>query len=273
MLYGSDLHRVFHNWWEHAKELYGLGAIRGRATDRSTLYYDPLVAYHHMTKAGGHLLLSHELIGQKPDEARRLFEGAAEFLGWRSIEPLQEAVLDYTTLKGEPSGTIRGLTLAREFGEDAIYAKLKAYAEANYEPVWDRESGEFTWGFGLNEWYPRGQYNASMAVHEAGSSGPFWRLYHEPNLRKFIEPTVCGVDFPNVCLSQAWYDAGRRTLVVSTDAGLPRVAGSATSFRVQNIGRDVRVLIDGRPSEQWAIVDGELEITTTVGEHTILISH
>jgi hypothetical protein len=98
-------------------------------------------------------------------------------------------------------------------------------------------------------------------------------LYHEPNLRKFIEPTVYGVDFPDVYLSQAWYDAGRRTLVVSTDAGLSRAAGSATSFRVQNIGCDVRVLIDDRPSEQWSIVDGDLEITTTVGEHTILISH
>ena len=273
MLYGSGLHRVFHNWWEHAKELYGLGAIQGKATDRSTLYYDPLVAYHHMTKAGGHLLLAHELIGQKPAEARRLFDGAAEFLGWRSLEPLQEASVDYTTLKGEPSGTIRGLTLAREFGEDAIFARLKAHAEANYEPIWDREGGEFTWGFGLNEWYPRGQYNASIAVHEAGSPGAFWRLYHEPNLRKFIEPTVYGVDFPDVCLSQAWYDASQRTLIVSMDAGLPRAAGSATSFRVRNIGRDVRVLIDDQPSAQWSIVDGELEITTTVGEHTILISH
>ena len=273
MLYGSDLHRVFHNWWEHAKELYGLGAIRGKATDYSTLYYDPLVAYHHMTKAGGHLLLAHELVGQKPAEARLLFDGAADFLGWRSLEPHQEGVLDYTTLKGEPSGTIRGLTLAREFGDDAVYAKLKAYAEDNYEPIWDRESGEFTWGFGLNEWYPRGQYNGGIAVHEAGSPGAFWRLYHEPNLRKFTEPTVVGVDFPNVCLSQAWYDAGRRMLVVSTDAGLPAAAGSATSFRVRNIGRGFRLLIDDRPSEQYAVVDGELEITTTVAEHTILISH
>ena len=273
MLYGSDLHRVFHNWWEHAKELYGLGAIRGKATDRSTLYYDPLVAYHHVTEAGGHLLLAHELIGQKPAEARLLYDGAAAFLGWRSVEPIQEAVLDYTTLKGEPSGTIRGLTLAREFGDDAVYARLKAYAEDNYGPAWDTESGEFTWGFGLNEWYPRGQYNASIAVHEAGSVGAFSRLYHEPNLTKFIEPTVYGVDFPDMCLSQAWYDAGRRTLIVSTDAGLPRAAGSATSFRVRNIGRGVRVLVDGRPWEQYAFVDGELEITTTIAEHTFLISH
>lgn len=273
MLYGSDLHRVFHSWWEHAKELYGLGAVKGRASDRSTLYYDPLVAYHHMTKAGGHLLLSHELVGQKPEEARLLYDGAAEFLGWRSLEPHQEGVLDYTTLKGEPSGTIRGLTLAREFGDDAVYAKLKAYAEDTYEPTWDRDSGEFTWGFGLNEWYPRGQYNAGIAVHEAGSRGAFWRLYHEPNLRKFTEPTVYRVDFPTVCLSQAWYDAQRRMLILSTDAGLPVAAGRPTSFRVRNIGRDVRVLIDDRPSEQWAIVDGELEIVTTVAEHTILVSH
>ena len=107
-----------------------------------------------MTKAGGHLLLSHELIGQKPAEARVLYDGAADFLGWRSLEPVQEAVLDYTTLKGEPSGTLRGLTLSREFGDDAVYARLKAYAEENYEPTWDAESGEFSWGFGLDEWYP-----------------------------------------------------------------------------------------------------------------------
>ncbi len=157
------MHRVFHSWWEHAKELYGLGAIQGKAIDRSTLYYDPRVACHHMTKAGRHLLLSHELIGQKPDEARLLFAGGAEFLGWRSLEPFQEASVDYTTLKGEPSGTLRGLTLTQEFGEDAIYAKLKAHAEANYEPTWDRESGEFTWGFGLNEWYPRGQSGSVLA--------------------------------------------------------------------------------------------------------------
>ena len=132
--------------------MYGLGAIQGKAIDRSTLYYDPLVAYHYMTKAGGHLLLSHELSGQKPAEAQRLFDGAAEFLGWRSLEPLREASVDYTTLKGKPYGTVRGLTAGSGVREGAIYAKLKAHAEANYEPTWDRDSGEFTWGFGLNEW-------------------------------------------------------------------------------------------------------------------------
>jgi hypothetical protein len=274
MLYGSDIHRVFHHWWETAKDLYGLGSIRGDRTDRSTRYYDPLVAYHHMTTAGGHVTLSFELIGQKNKEARLLFKGAAEHLGWTSLDPMKEGALNYTTLQPEPSGTIKGLTLSREFGEDAIYAKLKAYAELNYEPTWDHESGEFTWGFGLGEPYPRGQYNAGIAIHEAGGPDAIWRIYNKPNFKKFIEPTVYGVNFPTICLSQAWYDADRRTLILSTDAGLRHAIGNTTSFRVGHTNvNNVNVMIDGQLSDQWSVVDGELEITTTVGEHTIMISH
>lgn len=227
-----------------------------------------------MTNAAGHLLLSHELIGQKPEEARILFRGAAACLGWTTLEPVKEGTIDFTTLKDDPSATIRGLTLSREFGEDAIYAKLKAHAEAHYEPTWDHASGEFTWGFGLNELYPRGQYNAGIATHEAGSRDAIWRIYHQPNFKKFVEPTVCGVDFPTVCLSQAWYDADRRTLMVSTDAGLPSAAGNKTSFKVRHVNvNNVTVMMDDHLSDQWSIVDGELEIPTTVGKHTIIISH
>ena len=274
MLYGSDWHRVFNHWWERAKDLYGLGRIQGRGTDRSTLYYDSLVAYHHMTAASGHLMLAHELIAQKYEEAKLLFRGAAEYLGWTTRDEVKEGTIDFTTLKPEPSATIRGLTLSREFGEDAIYAKLKDYAEKHYEPTWDRESGEFTWGFGLNELYPRGQYNASMAVHEAGSRDAFWRLYNQPNHKKFLEPTVYDIDFPSVCVSQAWYDAERRTLIVSTDTGLPGAAGQSTSFKVSRVDvNNVSVRVDDHLSDQWSIVDGDLEIVTTVGEHTFLICH
>lgn len=227
-----------------------------------------------MTNAGGHLRLSLFLVGQKDEEARLLFRGAAEFLGWTNLEPVKEGSIDLTTLKPEPSVTILGLTLSREFGFDAIYAKLKSHAEAHYEPTWDHATGEFTWGFGLDEPYPRGQYNAGIANHEAGSLDAIWRIYNKPNLKKFIEPTVYGVDFPAICLSQAWYDASRRTLMVSTDAGLPNAAGKTTSFRVSHVNvNNVNVVIDDQLSDQWSIVDGELEITTTVGEHTIMISH
>jgi len=225
-----------------------------------------------MTNAVGHLNLSHELVAQKNEEARLLFRGAAEFLGWTGTGPVIERTIDLTTLEPLPRGTTSGMILAREFGEDAIYAKLKAHAEENYEPTWDEASGEFTWGFGLNEPHPRGQLNGPMATAEAISPNAMWRIYNQPNLKKFIEPTVYGVDFPAICLSQAYYDADKKYLIIATDKGVPAATGQPTSFRVTNVDPNIcRVKIDGEISDNWKIVGGDLEISTTIGEHTFLI--
>ena len=135
-------------------------------------------------------------------------------------------------------------------------------------------TGEFTWGFGLNEPHPRGQFNATRMMAEPLFEGTWRRLFNAPNLRKFSQPTVHGVDFPTVCLSQACYDAARGLLIVATDAGLPRAAGQPTTFRVANLDpASCRVEIDGRTSDDWRIVEGDLEITTTVAEHLIRVTH
>ena len=273
MLYGSDLHRVFHKWWADTQADY-VPLPDGRPGDTMTLYYDPIVDYHHRVGLGGGLGMVFQITPQKREEARLLFEAAADQVGWTSLEPVRELTRDRTSLVDTPQGTLLGLTLAREFGHDAVYAKLKAYAEAHYEPIWDAESGEFTWGFGLHEPHPRGQFNAAMMVAEAGSEGAWWRVFNEPNLRKLTDPTVHGVDFPTVCLSQAWYDVDRRRLVIATDAGVPSAAGQSTSFRVRHLDlQRCAVMVDGQPSDDWRMVDGEMEITTTVGPHTFLITH
>ena len=226
-----------------------------------------------MTNPAGHLMLAHELVGQKNAEARMLFKGAAEFLGWTGTGPIIEGTIDNTTLQPLPRGTTFGMILAREFGEDAIYAKLRAHAEEHYEPIWDVTSGEFTWGFGLNEPHPRGQLNGPIATAEAISRDAMWGIYNKPNLKKFVEPTVYGVDFPNVCLTQAIYDSERSMLVIATDQGLPAVSGRPTSFRITNVNpREFSLKVDGEPSEQHGIVDGDIEIYTTIGEHTFLLS-
>ncbi len=273
ILYGSDMHRVFHTWWTHAGAEY-VPFHDGRPDDRLTLYYDPLIDYHHRVGLGGSLSMTFQLVPQTRDEARLLFEATAEKMGWTGPDPVREITRDFTSLAHTPQGTLLGLGLAREFGNDSVYAKLKDHAEAHYEPTWNSAAGEFTWGFGLNEPHPRGQFNAAMMTAEAGSEGAWWRVFNEPNLHKFSQPTVHGVDFPNVCLSQAWYNSDRRCLIVSTDAGVPGVSGQPTSFRVSNL--DVQhcgVTIDGQQSDDWRIVNGELEITTTVGQHTFLITH
>ncbi|ETW95390.1 MAG: hypothetical protein ETSY1_30830 [Candidatus Entotheonella factor] len=275
MLYGSDVHYVFHKWWTYAKTHY-LSFQNRRPSDTVTLYYDPLIDYHHRVNVAGTLGLVWQLVPQQPEDARLLFEAAVEQLGWNHLDLLQESTRDRTTLVPTPRGTLLGLMLARELGYDDVYAKLRAHAEAHYEPTRDTESGEFTWGFGLHESYPRGQFNGPMAAAEAMSEGAWWRICNEPKLRKFTDPTVYGVDFPSLCLSQAWYDAQGQLLVIATDAGDPRAAGQQTTFRIGQIDTHrIRVTVDGEPANDWdwRIVDGEVEITTTVGEHTFLIRH
>ena len=206
------------------------------------------------------------LAPQEREMAQLLFDAGAQRLGWTSVKPLREP-------RGNPRFTLWGLVLAREFGYDAIYAKLKAHAEAHHDPMWEAETGEFTWGFGFDEAYPRGQFNATTMMAEALTPGAWWRLVNEPNLRKFTDPTVYGVEFPTVSLSQAWYDVERRRLIIATDAGLPNAAGQPTSFRIGNLDpHGCEVKIDGEASENWRMIDGDLELTTTVGQHTILIT-
>ncbi|MFT5174765.1 MAG: hypothetical protein ACI8W7_002954 [Gammaproteobacteria bacterium] len=118
----------------------------------------------------------------------------------------------------------------------------------------------------------RGQFNAQAALAEAMREGAWARLFNEPNLRKFVESTATGVDFPNVCLSQAVDDVERRCLVIATDKGLPAAIGKPTSFPVTNVdpGR-CTVVADGVVSDQWRVVEGDIEVSTTVGEHTFVV--
>ena len=61
--------------------------------------------------------------------------------------------------------------------------------------------------------------------------------------------------------------------MISMDAGLPSAAGQPTSFRVNNVeAQRCKVTVDGQPSQDWRIVNDELEINTTVGQHTFVIS-
>ena len=69
MLYGSDMHRVFHSWWTNA----GAGYVPfhdGCLADILTLYYDPLLDYHHRVGLGGGLSLAFQLVPQARNEAR-----------------------------------------------------------------------------------------------------------------------------------------------------------------------------------------------------------
>jgi hypothetical protein len=69
----------------------------------------------------------------------------------------------------------------------------------------------------------------------ACTAGAWARIFNEPNLGKFAEPTVVGVDFPTVALSEARWDVGRGELRVRAVAKNGALAGEPTQFRVTNV--------------------------------------
>jgi hypothetical protein len=229
-----------------------------------TFYYDPTIEHHQrLPAAWAALFPSYFLAPQKPTEAGALLDAALAQSGL----PLTPNVLP------GPQRTPMILHLAREWGMRDLAAALAGAADAQFEPTWDRERGEFTWGFGLGEEHPRGQFNAAMAAAEVMSDGAWWRLFNVSPGGRFTDPTVRGVDFPDLVLRQATWDGEREQLVIATAARNAAVVGRPTRFTVANLG----------DSSRWSLVDAdatvvitvagpaELEVETTIGRHAFAL--
>lgn len=183
---------------------------------------------------------------QVPEDARRLFAAACADTGF-DRDPLVEVP--------GPRAAAIGLALSREWGIPELEARLAAAIEAHFEPTWDRARGEFTWGLGLNEPHPRGQYNAFLAAAEAISAGAWTRLSETP---PEVCPQVVGVDFPNVALAQArWSD---EALHLRLDVLRPDPA-AATHFRIVGVQPGRRWVAVGR-SGATVERDGETLVVT-----------
>ena len=135
----------------------------------------------------------------------------------------------------DPMNAVALLQLAGEFADDSVRERIWDAAEEFLEPTWDRESGEFTLGFGLGEPHPRGQLNARAMAARACTAGAWARIFNDPNLSKFDEPTVVGVDFPTVALREARWDPDRGELHVRAVALKESRDRELTRFRVTNV--------------------------------------
>ncbi len=111
-------------------------------------------------------------------------------------------------------------------------------------------------------------------VCEAAGTGTWSRSFSSPNLTKFDEPTVEGVDYPSLGIRYAWNDDGEGCLLVGTCVGTPSMRGVSTSFQVSRLSQAEAVVVhcDGQPFSQWRVVeDGIIEIDTEIMEHDFRI--
>jgi len=109
-----------------------------------------------------------------------------------------------------------------------------------------------------------------MAAAEVMSEGAWSRLFDTAPRDRFTEPTVEGIDFPDLALTQAWWDSGRRRLVLATSPRNDALIGRATSFRLTNLPDPSAwtVEADGAATARTTVAGGSmLEVTTTIGEH------
>ncbi len=183
----------------------------------TTLYYDPTVDVHHRLPVNLALTTSFYAAPQQPDDARRLFEAGCAALG----------ISDSMALPVRASRNYgSSLILAREWGMDDLADLLVKAIEASYEPTWDHDSNEFTWGMGLDEQHPRGQYNAFLAAAEASGPGRWEQLSAAPLASC---PQIVDVDFPTMALSRAEWVGDALHLSLAPQHEDPK---KWTSFRI-----------------------------------------
>jgi hypothetical protein len=225
-----------------------------------------------------------QLLPNEPDFATRIYEGMVTNFGRHDdnglyiIWPpaLVENAKHYAANeKGEVIDRIStsgALTYAREIGDVERAEALESWMAANGYASYD--NGEFYFTYGFEESWPRGIPNAWATLGYIGGAGSLRKMYNEPDLEKFNQPTVTNIDYPGVAVNQAFYDAEKDALIVSISPGTAR-PGSTTSFKVVNYPYSAskhQLLMDNQPFDDWIDAGpGEIGIRTTVGEHTFVI--
>jgi hypothetical protein len=267
LLRGTRYHDVFDRWWDDVCRDRYLHLDGPQLPEQVTLYFDPIEDVAHEVPVFAGMVPAIYLAPQVPDGARRLFEAGMRQLGlWEPAGPV--------ALPG-PRASATALWLAREWGLDAIETALSTAIDATYEPTFDAERGEFTWGFELDEEYPRGQYNGTMAAAQIATPRSWWRLANEGPGTRFAEPTVEGVDFPTVALDRAWWDAERRELAIGMVPVNEARCGAPTSFRVVHLDDPARWRVTDvttGPAVATTVTDGALVVTTTVERRDLVVA-
>jgi len=227
------------------------------------LYYDPIVDEHVGNGPMGLMAPAWYFAPQKRSVAHAGWRMAASFSGVFGDGPI--AGLD------NPANATMLLQIAGEFADPAIKQRLWEAADEQIEPTWDHERGEFTLGFRLNEAHPRGQWNARAMAGWVCEEGAWARIFNEPNLTKFDEPTVTAVDFPRVALSEARWDGSALHLAAHPQNAANK--DTTTAMQITNVASTGNWVMT-RPDGETVALRGEgdhVNVELTVDNQTVVI--
>ena len=249
---GTDHHTAFDAWWEYARYNYVSWAPDGSAA-AIDLYFDPVVNEHVGRGPMGLVVPGWYLAPLRREVAEAGWRTGAMFAGALGDGPI--VGLD------NPGLGVFLVQLAGEFADTSTKARIWAAADEHFEPTWDREAGEFTFGFGLGEEHPRGQWNARSMAGWVCRTGAWSDVFNRSNLAKFGQPTVVDVDFPRVAMSSARWDGTRLNLAASPQNASVRQV--RTTMRLVNLSGGAGSWVLVRPDgEAVQVADhGTIELT------------
>lgn len=114
-----------------------------------------------------------------------------------------------------------------------------------------------------------------LMAAEIASPGDWTRAFEAPYLDKYTAPTVRGVDYPSLGVSQAWNNTATGILTVSTYAAAPERRGSQTSWEVTNLPStaSVSVRLGGQPFNRFEVTGpNTIRLDTTIEAHQFEIT-
>ena len=264
---GSAHHWVFDRWVEETLKKRYMSFTEDGRMQTMALYYDPQIDHLQSPNPLMGLAPCWYVIPQDRPLAELMYQAAVTTLGWNNpaIPVTRPPDLRFLTM---------GLVLAQELGDSATAARLRESVEEWCEPRFFGDgSEEFGFWFELGEEYPRGQMSAFLLLGELVEEGSWWRVFNEPNLAKFDQPEVVGVDYPKLGVSRAFND-NVGVLHVTIYAATATHRGEPTSFRVRMLpsAASVTVRCNGEQFDRWhSIGPDEIEIDTDIDRHSFEI--
>ncbi|MEE2806430.1 MAG: hypothetical protein VYB10_04960 [Actinomycetota bacterium] len=214
------------------------------------LYYDPVVDEHVRTPVGL-IAPTWYLAPQRREVAETAWRFGASVMGL-----LGDGDVGMNDARD-------GLMLAwftGEFADGAIKEKLWEACDTFFEPTQDPDSGEFTFGFGLGEIHPRGQFNARVMAGWVCQPGAWAQIFDNPNLAKHSQPCVERVDFPRVAMSQAHWNEG--SLHLAADPCNGAANGTRTTMTIRRLPTDGEWILKSSDETltSWDVSGGSTQI-------------